>query len=974
MKKTIKKQQSEPVQKVSYRFGVIYFSQEGENSYPLLEALIQSNRDYTILVTGPVSDAIQKWTDTGKVWVCSPAELRSIIQASEAEFWLSADASTRWNIQRTVQNFRPEGAEELYFPGTVKNESGKPGLGQWLSVLSFKKVSAFFSPSTRRHSVWKSAIIRKDALVSLLSTFSPSSLDAFFHRLNLMDISSGEFELTTQNNAQYGKEAGKSFKTGIKSYFSWFYTEALREFKNRELGFSRRIQGLSRLLFVSIFLACLIGMPILSKDYGISWDEKLQYEYAHDIYAYLTSFGEDKTIFDFENKSGLWQPMQYYGSFFDVLTVAVVDIFSIENEFEARHVLNAIFGVIGLLFAGLIARAITKNWLTALLALVLLLLTPSYFGHSMNNPKDIPFATGFYMSMYFMILFIRQLPRPTFATVLLLILSIGLSVSIRVGGILIYPYILLFGGVKWLGAWKTAGVSNAFRQLPSYFMYFVIVLIGGWLVGIVFWPYALQDPINNPLAALKGLSNVNYTTSYETFEGVRTYMSKVPWYYSLKLIALGAPLIILLGALIQLFRVPFSWRKQSAWVGMLLFMLFFPPLYAAYKESMLYNGWRHWFFVYVNLVVLAAWGLTWIIENRLVWLRYAGLALLFLGCGNVIWWMVRSHPNQYVYFNELTGGLKGAYGYYETDYYSNTIKQAVDWFVNNVDIKSKKIKILTNNEPLTAQYYFNKYGDSVEVEWTREYELSKEHGDYAIFTTRTMAKTTLLEGHFPPRGTVHVIEQDGVPLCAIIKRENQYIPDGYAAVDANRYPEALQLFKQAAAYDSTNDELWRMMGLAYANLGPAYIDSAIRALHTSIAVQPENFLAYDILGSIYAGMNRHDTAISLYKRSISYKINHTNAHYNMGISLYNLQKFDQAALAFENCIRYGGQKPQFYKLYGASLANLNRFDEAIQYLNYAAENSNDPEAYVYLAAAYRMKGDENAALKVEQKARQLQGQ
>lgn len=33
------------------------------------------------------------------------------------------------------------------------------------------------------------------------------------------------------------------------------------------------------------------------------------------------------------------------------------------------------------------------------------------------------------------------------------------------------------------------------------------------------------------------------------------------------------------------------------------------------------------------------------------------------------------HPNEYIYFNELIGGLPGAYGNYDTDYYGNSYKE-----------------------------------------------------------------------------------------------------------------------------------------------------------------------------------------------------------------------------------------------------------------------------------------------------------
>ncbi len=974
MKKSNRKQNQTQETASTYTYGILYYSHAGEDQFPHLEGLIQANRDYRIaVVTDTPNDTLRNWESAQKLTCCTVETLRETVEAMDAQYFLALDSGVSWNINKTLHSFRPKENAPLYLPESVQKNKEKPGLGGIFSRLYYRKMNAFFSPATEHHNEYEAFLIEKEALTQVLEASRCDSLQALHHRVIQTGLEYGGFELVPSGEIAYAKRGTTMFREGLRSYGRWFFKDALRQFRNKDLEFPVRLQGLSRFLFAVFFLACLVVMPYLSKDYGITWDEKIQYEYAQDIYAYLTSFGEDQSIFDFKNKSTLWQPMRYYGSFFDVLTVAVIDIFGIEDVFETRHFMNAIFGVFGLLFCGLVARSISGNWTHAFLAFLFLLLTPSFFGHSMNNPKDVPFATGFFMSVYFMIRFIRQLPRPTFATLLLLSLSIGLSISIRVGGILIYPYLLLFGGIKWIGVAYKEGSGPAFRQLPKYLGSFVIVLVFGWFLGGIFWPYAWQNPISNPIKALEGLSNVTYTTSYETFEGVRTYMSQVPWYYSLKWMLIGSSLVVLVGFAIQLVRIPFTLKKMGWWNAMFLFMLVFPIYWAVHKESMLYNGWRHWFFIYVSVAVLAAWGWTWVLENKQVWMRYLGAALLLIGCGNMFGWLIRSHPNQYVYFNEFVGGIEGAYGNYETDYYSNSLKQAVEWFVENVDVNSRHLTVVTNNEPLTAQYYMSKYTDSVDVLWTREYELSKKPADYAIFTSRTMSKTTLQEGYFPPRGTIHTIDLDGVPLCAIIKRENSYMADGSADLERGNLRSAVDQFAAAAQYDPGNEEAWRHLGLCYANMGAAYTDSALVALEKAIETLPESFIAYDIAGMVFSGNQQYDTAASLFKESISYKINYTNAHYNLGIAYFNLGNYQGAAEEFENSIRYGGQKPQFYKLLGAAMINLNRLSEAIQYLTYAAQNSNDWEAYSYLGQAYQAQGNKDAAQQMFAKAQQLRG-
>ncbi len=45
--------------------------------------------------------------------------------------------------------------------------------------------------------------------------------------------------------------------------------------------------------------------------------------------------------------------------------------------------------------------------------------------------------------------------------------------------------------------------------------------------------------------------------------------------------------------------------------------------------------------------------------------------------------MLATHPTEYVYFTDLAGGIKGANGFYETDYYMNSVKQGYKWLMEN---------------------------------------------------------------------------------------------------------------------------------------------------------------------------------------------------------------------------------------------------------------------------------------------------
>ncbi|MDR2121023.1 MAG: hypothetical protein LBP64_09170, partial [Tannerella sp.] len=139
--------------------------------------------------------------------------------------------------------------------------------------------------------------------------------------------------------------------------------------------------------FVGLAAVLFFALPLLSLDAGNSGDEDTyqipQGNYVLDFYA---SGGRDTACLNFAN-------LKYYGASFDVATAFVNRAFGIEDIHVTRHIFNALFGWLAILFAGLIAvRA--GGWRAGVVTMALLLLSPRFLGHAYNNPKDIPFAAA----------------------------------------------------------------------------------------------------------------------------------------------------------------------------------------------------------------------------------------------------------------------------------------------------------------------------------------------------------------------------------------------------------------------------------------------------------------------------------------------------------------------------------------------------------------------------------------------------
>jgi hypothetical protein len=97
----------------------------------------------------------------------------------------------------------------------------------------------------------------------------------------------------------------------------------------------------------------------------------------------------------------------------------------------------------------------------------------------------------------------------------------------------------------------------------------------------------------------------------------------------------------------------------------------------------MYDAWRQFLFLSGPLILIAALGVYVLILSKNKIVAAAGILLCILNICVTAREMVTLHPYEYIYFNSLVGGLKGAYGRYETDYWGASFKEATDWIVAN---------------------------------------------------------------------------------------------------------------------------------------------------------------------------------------------------------------------------------------------------------------------------------------------------
>ncbi len=736
--------------------------------------------------------------------------------------------------------------------------------------------------------------------------------------------------------------------------FRWFILRPIQDLKNRT--FNNIDPSYYRLLFVLVTFVLLILMPKLSFDFGITGDEEVQKIYGEKILAYFETNGEDKSALDYKN-------LYYYGGLFDYCAAWLNKNVGGFDEYELRHLLNAFVGFLMIFFTGLLAREVSNSWRIAFFALLFMALSPRIFGHSMNNPKDIPFAAAYVFTLLHLIRFLKQLPNPGSKTIVMLIIGIAAAINVRVGGILLIAYFGLFTGLAYLLRPDLKTKLSDFKHIGKIAGIGLTVAILAFFGGMLFWPYALQAPLSNPFKALSEMSNFS-TSIRMLFEGSHLWSDELPWYYIPKWIAISAPLFTLFGLI--LFSVFYVLKLKEIDYLPLMFILFtaiFPVAYAVFKGSSLYDGMRHFLFIYPILAVLAAWG--WnelIVLKKMKWIG-SGILVILLALPS--YWMVKNHPYQYTYFNEIFGGTANAYAKYETDYWMNSIKNMSDWLIeNDPRVKNGEEVLIYTNCSVPALHYLRHRFPNVRVGYTRYNDRGEKDGDYFMFISRFVNKDLMNNNAWPPAEVIYTEKAGGAVLGAISKRSAElYDFKAAEAQKATDISKAIDFYTKETQQHPKNETAW--LGLANNYLQARDFPKAKEAIDAFQNLSDTHINGLMALGLYYLNLGDNENAkVTLEKMTkLNYKY---NASYYYLAPIYARENQPLKAIAaIEKYDEVGGNVAQAYDI-GIQLAQqLNlRVKELYFQAKKAYFQQNGTEAMSFLKQALAVDPDYEPAVKL----------
>ena len=687
-------------------------------------------------------------------------------------------------------------------------------------------------------------------------------------------------------------------------------------------------------------LIALYGILILSTfhQYGITIDEPPQVAYGQAVFDWY--FGRD-TADDFFQKIKQID-LELYGVLFNLVAYCTSQILPFDL-YDTHHLINAIAGLLGVVVVYKIGATLGTSS-TGLLAAILLLLIPRYYGHAFNNPKDIPFAICYAWSLYHLIRGLSEIPHLSWKRIIFTGLTIGLTLGTRIGGLILFGYLGLFWTLTYfLDAMRTPQKKIAY--LKTYAIQMASIIAIAWIAMLAFWPRAQQEPFTYPFYALRYFSHFTHNNT-TFFDGQIIQSVDVPRTYALQWFAMILPELHILCLVAGLFYLACNFKKLALSRSHLQWMLVafaaaFPLIYVISIHAPLYDGFRHFLFIFPPLAVLCAGGLERAIRYLTNRLRIF-LIIPVLLAGFHIYDMILLHPNEYVYFNRIyAGGLFKASQKYQTDYWENTYKQGIAWLDMHYATLSGGRKLRIGAGSQNAQYLLNK----------ERYVLIPvpEHIDLYLSTTRDNRHKLI------PGEILHTVQRDQVPLFYIIRPDSSYNTDPFFISPSTRhktlawkhirnknYPAARDAYKKALHHDPDDPLSRTNIGMVYYNLKE--YQKAREHLERAIVLAPEYINAYKYLGNVYDALKQYPEALSTYRKILTHEPDYVGVQYNIGVVLFKQSQFESAIEAFEKVLKTNPEYHNAHLALAMSYEKSNRISKAIDayrnVLKYKGPNPN----------------------------------
>lgn len=454
---------------------------------------------------------------------------------------------------------------------------------------------------------------------------------------------------------------------------------------NRNSNRRNRLADLAALLVILTFLT---SSWLTLYRFGISWDEGLGNFFFGNRYAQYISSGFDPIYLDFGKDLGdangelsLEGYTPFRDNYFefpgliDTLSGLSMRFFSYQlklvDPVDAFHAVTVLIAALYLWGQYYYTSKLFDRQI-ALFSILLLATAPRFWGDSHFNPKDIPEAAFFGLSI---LSFLAWIQKPGLKQGTLVGVFIGFAMAVKANAVFI-PVILLLWLLFRSVIYRKSKVDKLTVQKT--------ILQGAWMFLVSGFTYYLSWPL---LYTSPSLAKLYF--QYIFSQGGR--QGKGEWSLQpTKMILAGNAeiFVILLCVGLAFIMIMFFKRKSFSahWLMVLLWFLV-PILRISAPISVNFDGFRHYLEYLPAASLIAALGAVSIIDNFKNRSAHSSIIvisfILFTILANTVYIYAKVFPYNYIYFNQFVGGSTGALKIFKqgevTDYWAVSYRDGIRW-------------------------------------------------------------------------------------------------------------------------------------------------------------------------------------------------------------------------------------------------------------------------------------------------------
>lgn len=400
-----------------------------------------------------------------------------------------------------------------------------------------------------------------------------------------------------------------------------------------------------------------------------------------------------------------------------------------------------------------------------------LALYPLVFAESHFNFKDPILMSFFGLSI---LAFQYGFSKSKSFYIILSAILVGFAVGTKFNALFLAPI---------LGLWLLLVLTKNHKETRKKAHLLIPIIIFPFIslaVLYIFSPYLWADPIGNFMKIVKYYQDIGIGTPEEQ----SAYLVGGWNTYPLLWIFYTTPLPILLLSAVGLFYSIFLFFRQKSDAAFLVLLMFSVPIVRVmWPGANIYGGVRQIMEFVPAMAILSGVGANYLVREIGNRFGIKNIVFIIVITGVLVeegYTLIKLHPNQNVYFNQLVGGLGGAREKQIPSWgnsFGNAYLQGIEWLNANAE-PNARLALAVNYISSIPRL---KLRSDIDLD-NAHFSGTKREGEYAMelyfdWPLKSRYKYSYYETFLDP---IYEVRVDGVPLLKIWKNNLEYTKAGFA--------------------------------------------------------------------------------------------------------------------------------------------------------------------------------------------------